>query len=43
MRYAQVYPFVTARAVAREFTYAVDGDAEIGSIVRVPFGNTRAR
>jgi len=43
VRYAQVYPFVTARAVAREFTYAVDGDAEIGSIVRVPFGNTRAR
>jgi primosomal protein N' (replication factor Y) (superfamily II helicase) len=43
VRYAQVYPLVTARAVAREFTYAVDGDAEVGSIVRVPFGNSRAR
>jgi primosomal protein N' (replication factor Y) len=43
MRYASVYPLVTARAVAREFTYAVDDDVEVGAIVRIPFGRSRAR
>ena len=32
MRYAAVYPLVTARAVAREFTYAVDDDVPVGAI-----------
>src|SRR3954464_11077135 len=41
--YASVYPLVTARAVAREFTYEVPDDVRIGSIVRVPFGRSRAR
>src|SRR3954452_3314639 len=41
--YASVYPLVTARAVAREFTYEVPDDVRVGSIVRVPFGRSRAR
>jgi primosomal protein N' (replication factor Y) len=41
--YASVYPLVTARAVAREFTYEVPDDAAVGSIVRIPFGRSRAR
>src|SRR5207302_3709615 len=36
-------PLVTARAVAREFTYEVPGDVGVGTIVRVPFGRSRAR
>ncbi|HZT16321.1 MAG TPA: primosomal protein N' [Gaiellaceae bacterium] len=43
MRYAQVYPLVTARAVAREFTYEVEDGVGVGAIVRVPFGRSRAR
>ncbi len=43
MGYATVYPLVTARAVAREFTYEVPGDVEVGAIVRIPFGRSRAR
>jgi primosomal protein N' (replication factor Y) (superfamily II helicase) len=41
--YASVYPLVAARAVAREFTYEVGDDVEVGSIVLVPFGRSRAR
>src|SRR3954453_1800886 len=41
--FAEVYPLVTARAVARAFTYEVDPDVAVGTIVRVPFGRTRAR
>jgi primosomal protein N' (replication factor Y) (superfamily II helicase) len=41
--YASVYPLVTARAVAREFTYEVDDDVGVGAIVRIPFGRSRAR
>jgi len=41
--FASVYPLVSARAVAREFTYEVDDAVEVGSIVRVPFGRSRAR
>ncbi len=41
--YASVYPLVTARAVAREFTYEVPEGVEVGAIVRVPFGRARAR
>jgi primosomal protein N' (replication factor Y) (superfamily II helicase) len=43
MAYATVYPLVTARAVAREFTYEVPDDVEVGAIVRIPFGRSRAR
>ena len=43
MRYASVYPLVTARAVARAFTYEVGDDVRVGSIVRIPFGRSRAR
>ena len=38
-----MYPLVTARAVAREFTYEVPDEVGIGAIVRVPFGRSRAR
>ena len=38
-----MYPLVTARAVAREFTYEVPEGVEVGAIVRVPFGRSRAR
>jgi primosomal protein N' (replication factor Y) len=41
--YASVYPLVTARAVARAFTYEVPDDIGVGAIVRVPFGRSRAR
>jgi len=41
--FASVYPLVTARAVAREFTYEVPDDVRVGAIVRVPFGRSRAR
>ncbi|MFL5954146.1 MAG: primosomal protein N' [Gaiellaceae bacterium] len=43
MAFASVYPLVTARAVAREFTYEVPDDVGVGAIVRVPFGRSRAR
>ena len=42
-RYASVYPLVTARAVARPFTYEVPDEAEKGAIVEVRFGNARRR
>jgi primosomal protein N' (replication factor Y) (superfamily II helicase) len=41
--YASIYPLVTARAVAREFTYEVDDGVGVGAIVRIPFGRSRAR
>jgi primosomal protein N' (replication factor Y) len=43
MPFASVYPLVTARAVARAFTYEVDESVGVGAIVRVPFGRSRAR
>ena len=43
MAYASVYPLVTARAVARAFTYEVPDDVGVGAIVRIPFGRSRAR
>ncbi len=42
-RYASVYPLVTARAVARPFTYEVPEDARVGAVVEVRFGNARRR
>jgi primosomal protein N' (replication factor Y) len=41
--FAEVFPLVTARAVARAFTYEVPEDVGVGAIVRVPFGRSRAR
>ena len=41
--YASVFPLVTARAVARAFTYEVPEGVGVGAIVRVPFGRSRAR
>src|SRR3954454_10851109 len=43
MPFASVYPLVTARAVAREFTYEVEEGVGVGAIVRIPFGRSRAR
>ena len=40
---ASVYPLVTARAVARPFTYEVPDDARVGSVVEVRFGNAKRR
>jgi primosomal protein N' (replication factor Y) len=41
-RFASVYPLVTARALARPFTYLADG-VQKGSVVTVPFGRARRR
>jgi primosomal protein N' (replication factor Y) (superfamily II helicase) len=41
-RFASIYPLVTARALARPFTYLADG-LEKGSVVSVPFGRSRRR
>jgi len=43
MALASVVPLVTARAVARAFTYEVPDGVEVGAVVRVPFGRARAR
>src|ERR687897_2925403 len=40
--FATVYPLVSARALARPFTYLADG-LEKGSVVTVPFGRSRRR
>jgi primosomal protein N' (replication factor Y) (superfamily II helicase) len=42
-RLASVYPLVTARALAREFTYEVPDDVEPGAVVEVRFGRARRR
>ena len=42
-RFASVYPLVTARALAREFTYLVPDDVQKGAVVSVPFGRGRQR
>jgi len=42
-RYASVYPLVTARALAREFTYEVPDEIAPGAVVEVSFGNARRR
>ncbi|HWB23496.1 MAG TPA: primosomal protein N' [Gaiellaceae bacterium] len=43
MPFASVYPLVTARSLARAFTYEVGEDVGKGSIVAIPFGRRRAR
>jgi len=42
-RFASVYPLVTARAVARPFTYEVPDGTVKGAVVEVRFGNARRR
>jgi primosomal protein N' (replication factor Y) (superfamily II helicase) len=42
-RYASVFPLVTARALAREFTYEVPDEVSAGAVVEVRFGNARRR
>src|SRR5207247_2073780 len=41
--YASVYPLVTARALAREFTYEVSDEVRPGAVVEVRFGNAKRR
>jgi primosomal protein N' (replication factor Y) len=41
--YASVYPLVSARAVARPFTYEVPEEVGKGAVVSVPFGRSRPR
>jgi primosomal protein N' (replication factor Y) len=41
--FASVFPLVTARALARPFTYEVEDGVGKGAIVTVPFGRRRAR
>jgi len=41
--FATVYPLVSARAVARPFTYEVPDDVGAGTVVSVPFGRSRVR
>src|SRR3954452_7063809 len=43
MPYASVYPLVSARAVARAFTYEVPDDVGKGAVVAVRFGRAQAR
>jgi primosomal protein N' (replication factor Y) (superfamily II helicase) len=42
-RFASVVPLVTARALAREFTYEVPDEVGRGAVVDVRFGNARRR
>jgi primosomal protein N' len=42
-RFASVYPLVTARALAREFTYEVPDGGRAGAVVEVRFGNAKRR
>jgi primosomal protein N' (replication factor Y) len=41
--YASVFPLVTTRMLAREFTYEVEDGVGPGAIVSMPFGRGRAR
>jgi len=43
MALAEVYPLVTARVLARPFTYAVADDVERGAVVSVSLGGRRVR
>ncbi|MDH4346322.1 MAG: primosomal protein N', partial [Thermoleophilia bacterium] len=43
MPLAEVYPLVTARALARPFTYEVSEDVERGAVVSVGLGGRRVR
>src|SRR6266511_2478883 len=43
MPYASVYPLVSARAVARPFTYQVPEGVGKGAVVSIPFGRSKVR
>ena len=43
MPFAEIYPLVTARALARSFTYHVTEDVERGAVVSVGLGGRRVR
>ncbi|HEY2208707.1 MAG TPA: primosomal protein N' [Gaiellaceae bacterium] len=42
-RLASVYPIVSARSLARLFTYEIGDEVEKGAVVAIPFGNARRR
>ncbi len=42
-RLASVYPLVSARALARPFTYEVPEGTEKGAVLAIPFGHARRR
>jgi primosomal protein N' (replication factor Y) len=42
-RLASVYPIVSARSLARPFTYEVADDVEKGAVLAIRFGNSRRR
>ena len=42
-RLASVYPIVSARALARPFTYEIGDEVGKGAVVAIPFGNARRR
>ncbi len=42
-RLASVYPIVSARALARPFTYEIGDEVQKGAVLAIPFGNARRR
>jgi primosomal protein N' (replication factor Y) (superfamily II helicase) len=42
-RLASVYPIVSARSLARPFTYEIGDEVEKGAVLAIPFGNARRR
>jgi primosomal protein N' (replication factor Y) len=42
-RFASVYPLVTARALARAFTYEIEPEVGKGAVLSIPFGRGRQR
>jgi primosomal protein N' (replication factor Y) (superfamily II helicase) len=42
-RLASVYPIVSARSLARPFTYEIEDEVEKGAVLAIPFGNSRRR
>jgi primosomal protein N' (replication factor Y) len=42
-RLASVYPIVSARSLARPFTYEIEDDVGKGAVLAIPFGNSRRR
>ncbi len=42
-RLASVYPLVSARSLARLFTYEIEDEVAKGAVLAIPFGNSRRR
>jgi primosomal protein N' (replication factor Y) (superfamily II helicase) len=42
-RLASVYPIVSARSLARPFTYEIEDEVGKGAVLAIPFGNSRRR